>query len=409
MQLDLQSVIKTLSKWVEIKSVKSAPENGAPFGKGVNDMLIKALSDAKEMGFETKNYNGFIGEVIFGNGNDEEGIAILCHLDVVPEGDLSRWEYNPYKLTEKDGFLYGRGVLDDKGASVVCLYALKSLKDEGFIPSKKIKLIFGLDEESGWGCIDHYNKVAVMPKTGFSPDGEFPVLYAEKGIYHIKYSFNLSSGIEYITGGDRTNVVCDKARLKLKGENERLFSGVSAHGSTPEKGDNAIKKALLYLVNKGLFNSSDYENLFNDKLFENVKDESGPLTFSPNVIVVENGKIVITVDVRYPATYSLLEIEKLLRKVGDFEVLSHHKPLFQDKNGELVTTLSQVYEKYTGVKLEPTVTGGGTYARALKNGVAFGPAEVGEECCHEPNERISLKTLEKCFYIYKNAIKELSK
>ena len=409
MQLDLQSVIKTLSKWVEIKSVKSTPENGAPFGKGVNNMLIKALLDAKEMGFETKNYDGYIGEVIFGNGNDEDGIAILCHLDVVPEGELSRWEFNPFKLTVKDGFLYGRGVLDDKGASVVCLYALKSLKDEGFIPSKKIKLIFGLDEESGWGCIDHYNKVAVMPKTGFSPDGEFPVLYAEKGIYHVRYKFQLNSEVEYVLGGDRANVVCDRAVVKLKNQPEMVFTGVSAHGSTPEKGDNAIEKALLYLVQKGLFNNADYKKLFNNKLFENVKDESGHLTFSPNVIGVENGKIVITVDVRYPATYSLLEIEKLLSKVGGFEVLSHHKPLFQDKNGELVTTLSQVYEKHTGVKLEPTVTGGGTYARALKNGVAFGPAEAGEECCHEPNEKISVNTLEKCFYIYKNAIKELSK
>ena len=409
MQFDLQSVIKTLSKWVEIKSVKSTPCAGAPFGKGVNDMLIKALLDAEIMGFETKNYGGYIGEVIFGEGSDEKGLAILCHLDVVPEGDLSRWEFNPYKLTLKDGFLYGRGVLDDKGASVVCLYALKSLKDEGFIPSKKIKLIFGLDEESGWGCIEHYNKVAVMPDTGFSPDGEFPVLYAEKGIYHVRYKFKLSSEIEYILGGERPNVVCDKAVIKLKNQPEMVFKGVSAHGSTPEKGDNAIKKALEYLVQKGLFNSADYENLFNNKLFEKVVDESGILTFSPNVIGVEKGKIVITVDVRYPATYSLLEIEKLLSKVGGFEVLSHHKPLFQDKNGELVTTLSQVYEKHTGVKLEPTVTGGGTYARALKNGVAFGPAEVGEECCHEPNEKISVKTLEKCFYIYKNAIKELSK
>ena len=408
MQEIFNQAIKTLSEWVEIKSVKATPSEGAPFGLEIKKMLQKALLDASSLGFEVKNYDGYIGEVIYGNGDDSEGLAILCHLDVVPEGDLKRWNSPPYILTESDGYLYGRGVLDDKGAAVICLYALKSLKDEGFIPSKKIKLILGCDEESGWGCIDHYNKVAVMPKTGFSPDGEFPVLYAEKGIYHIEYNFDLNSDIEFIKGGERINVVCDKAQVKLKGKRAITFKGVSAHGSTPELGDNAIKKALKYLVKKGVFNECDYENLFSGRLFKNVKDESGILTFSPNVITIKEGKISIDVDVRYPVHYTLKEVEKLLNKVGKFKVISHHQPLYQDKNGELVTTLNSVYEKHTGVKLKPTTTGGGTYARALKNGVAFGPANIGEECCHEPNERISKKSLEDCFYIYKEAIRRLS-
>ena len=158
-----------------------------------------------------------------------------------------------------------------------------------------------------------------------------------------------------------------------------------------------------------MFNESDYENLFSGRLFEKIKDESGRLTFSPNVINIEKDKIIISVDVRYPVHYTLQEVEKALRKVGVFELISHHKPLYQDKSGELVTTLNGVYEEYTGTKCKPTTTGGGTYARALKNGVAFGPATAGEECCHEPNERISLKSLEQCFYIYKEAIKRLSK
>jgi succinyl-diaminopimelate desuccinylase len=181
------NALSVLKDWIKIKSVKSKPTKNAPFGKGVSKMLSKALSDAENLGFETKNYDGFIGEVVFGSGNDRDGLAVLCHLDVVPEGDLSLWSVSPYSAVEKDGYLYGRGVVDDKGAAALCLFALKELKDEGFVPSRKIKLILGCDEESGWGCIDHYNEVAVMPKIGFSPDGEFPVTYAEKGIYHIKY------------------------------------------------------------------------------------------------------------------------------------------------------------------------------------------------------------------------------
>ena len=148
------TALSVLKDWIKIKSVKSQEKDGAPFGVGVKKMLEKALADARSLGFETKNYDNFIGEVIFGDGCDEDGFAVLCHLDVVPEGDLSSWLVPPYSADIVDGYLYGRGVVDDKGAAAICLFALKELKDEGFVPSKKIKLIFGCDEESGWGCID---------------------------------------------------------------------------------------------------------------------------------------------------------------------------------------------------------------------------------------------------------------
>ena len=305
--------------------------------------------------------------------------------------------------------MYGRGVVDDKGAAAICLFAMKQLKDEGFIPSKKIKLIFGCDEESGWGCIDHYNEVAVMPKMGFSPDGDFPVIYAEKGIYHIKYSLPVSNEVERVEGGERINVVCDKCSVLLKNGERLEFSGVSAHGSTPELGDNAIKKALGALVERGLFSEQCYEYLFNGRLFEKFVDESGVLTFSPNVICKNGDNLEIKVDVRYPVHYKLCEVDKALEKIGKFEVIEHKKPLYADKEGWLVKTLNAVYEKHTGEKAVSQVTGGGTYARALKTGVAFGPVFEGGAVCHVPNERLKITELEKCFNIYKDAIKELSK
>lgn len=403
-----QNAVKTLNSWVEIKSVKSSPDEGAPFGVGVKNMLDKALSDAKELGFEVKNYDGFIGEVTFGEGDDYEGVAVLCHLDVVPEGDSSLWSYPPYKLTENGDYLIGRGVVDDKGSAVICLYALKALKDEGFIPSKKIKLIFGCDEESGWACIDHYNKVAVMPKLGFSPDGDFPVIYAEKGIYHVKFSFPISDEVVDVFGGERINVVCDKATVILKNEKVE-FSGKSAHGSTPELGDNAIKKALKFLVDKNLFSEQTFEFLFNGRLFEKFVDESGNLTFSPNVIKKVGNRAEISVDIRHPVHYTREEVDKVLSKIGEREVLEYKAPLYADKEGFLCKTLNQVYEKYTGEKAISQTTGGGTYARALKQGVAFGPVFEGGAVCHVPNEKIKKSHLEKCFYIYKDAIKQLSK
>ena len=408
MQLDIKSVINTLREWIEIKSVKSEALDGAPFGINNKIMLEKALSDAKAMGFEVKNYDGYVGEVIFGDGNDEEGVAVLCHLDVVPEGDISLWDTPPFALTEKDGVLYGRGVVDDKGAAVICLYALKALKDEGFTPSKKIKLIFGCDEESGWGCIDHYNKVAVMPKLGFSPDGDFPVTYAEKGIYHVKFTFPISDKVEDVFGGERINVVCDKATVKVDGENFNFY-GTSAHGSTPELGDNAIKKALAFLVEKGYFSEQSFNYLFKEELFSGFEDESGNLTFSPNVVKKIDNRVEILVDIRYPVHYTIAEVDKILKQIGGYQIIEHKAPLYADKNGTLCTTLNSVYEKHTGEVAVSQTTGGGTYARALKLGVAFGPVFEGGAVCHIPNEKFKISHLEKCYFIYKDAIKELSK
>lgn len=420
----LNESLKTLKKWISIDSTKSQPEDDAPFGLGVKTMLKTALNDAKNLGFEVKNYSGYIGEVVFGNGSDKDGLAILCHLDVVPAGDISKWNYAPFDLTVKDNIIYGRGVVDDKGCAVLCLYALKQLKDEGFIPSRKIKLIFGCDEESGWGCIEHYNKVATMPSEGFSPDGDFPVIYAEKGILHLEYEFDKHAEISSIFGGDRVNMVCDNVVVSLKNydkilkesatfyggiENNKAycFKGTTAHGSTPEKGDNAIKKALAFLSENNLFNKQAYLNLFcNEADFLKFKDETGILTFSPNVIST-NDKIFVKVDVRYPSTANYSDVEKALKKYGNYKILHHQKPLFVDKNSKLIKTLLSIYNKHTNSNKEPIAMGGGTYARVLEKGVAFGPTKNGESCCHKPNEYMSLSDYKECYEIYLDAIKKL--
>lgn len=416
--------LTTLEKIIAIKSVKGDAMSNSPFGKETADCLREFLSDAERLGFKTINYDNYVGEVVFGDGNDEDGLAILAHLDVVPEGDLKAWNYPPYKLSFDGEFLYGRGVIDDKGPATVCLYAMKSLKDEGFKPNRKIKLILGLDEESGWGCMDYYEKVATFPREGFTPDGDFPVIYAEKGIYHIRYEFNVGANVIDIFGGDRVNMVCDKASVSLKNfENHTEkaakfngkkidggyeFYGVTAHGSTPDKGVNAIKFALAFLVEINEFSKIDFDNLFNDgACLSEINDETGNLTFSPNVISYSNGKIYLQTDVRYPSTIDFNHINNRLLKVGKFTEIRHQLPLYNDKNGKLVKTLLGVFNEKTGRTDGAIAIGGGTYARALKNGVAFGASF--DEAAHVPNEKQSLKNYELCFDIYKEAIKRLTK
>ena len=421
------SAIQTLQNWIKIKSVKSEPKPDMPFGEGIYKMLKTALSDGEKLGFKCENYDNYIGEIVFGEGNDKDGLAILCHIDVVPEGELSLWNYPPFEGIIDNGTIYGRGVIDDKGPAVLCLYALKELLDEGFKPSKKIKLILGCDEESGWACIDHYKKVAKMPDIGFTPDGDFPLIYAEKGLIPYKYTYKKHDNIVDFYGGDRINVVCDKATIILKNIDENIiknaekncakvigntfvFEGKTAHGSTPENGDNAIKKALNFLVEIGEFDKNDFIYLFEDgKNLKSIKDYTGELSFSPNVVKIQDNKIEILVDVRHPCTYQREDVEKELQKIANGSVVNYTKPLIVDKESKLVKTLLNIYNESNKTNKTPLAIGGGTYAKALKCGVAFGPCEIDMNIAHMQNEGAEIEYLKKCYKMYKKAIKELSK
>lgn len=428
---EFDAMKETLKQLCSIPSVQGEPEPGMPFGKEVYRALDYFLGLGKRMGFETVNYDGYIGEIVWRGTTDEE-IAVLCHLDVVKAGALSDWKYPPFEPTEENGRIYARGTLDDKGPAVSILYMMKELKDEGFVPSKTIKFILGCNEETGWGCIEHYNEVAKMPDVGFSPDGNFPVIYAEKGIMHARYEFDCDASL-VISGGEMANMVCDRAvaASPLFDETSPIFSkagelckrygltvsggkiesrGVCAHGSTPECGKNAIDPLLACLCELGLVDKSVYRSLFEDfyKLKE-LHDETGNLTMSPDIIHAENGKMQVVVDFRYPSTKDPEEMERLVGQIGKYEMVSHHqKPLFCDKNSKLIQTLLGVYNEQCGVSEQPIAIGGGTYARALKNGVAFGPEFPGEEApVHQPNEYITLENLEKMSVIYKRALKAL--
>ena len=365
--------------------------------------------------------------MVFGEGSDEDGFAILCHLDVVPEGDESKWTYPPYSGVEINGEIYGRGIVDDKAPAVLCLYALKELKDNGFIPSKKIKLILGCDEESGWECIEHYKKVAVMPNEGFSPDGEFPVIYAEKGILHVEFSFDYDSRIVSLSGGERVNMVCDYATAKIGNLTEselKILNGVgltvdgsviksygkSAHGSTPEMGENALKRLFIGLGSIGAIDLDVYSGLFlNEDYFSEIKDETGKLTFSPDVCFLDNNTLKVQTDIRYPATFPLDKIEKLVSELGEYKILHEKAPIICDKEGKLVKTLLDIYNEEYNASETPIAIGGGTYARALKSGVAFGPSMLTDNMCHVPNERMKISSMAKCYNVYLKAIKNLSK
>ena len=251
-------IVKNLAQAVTYDSSQAEAKEGMPFGEGVAKCLDFYLSLADFMGFKTKNYDNYVGEVVWGEGKD---FAVLAHIDVVPAG--SGWTHDPFggEIDEENGKIWGRGTMDDKGPAMIALYAMHALKEEGFRPRRTIKLILGCNEETGWACIDHYNKVAKMPEEGISPDADFPVIYAEKGIIHARFAFD-AQGATFtgLKGGNRPNMVCDYcqaesalnedklAKLNLEYCDGKVISrGKSAHGSTPDKGINAIPAMLRYL------------------------------------------------------------------------------------------------------------------------------------------------------------------
>ena len=169
--------VKDLATLISFRSVLEPATKQAPFGEQTAKALEFCLQLGKDFGFETINYDNYAGEIIFGEG---EEFGIIGHLDVVPEG--IGWNTPPYTLTKIDNIYSGRGIDDDKGPLLACLYALKTLKDKGIKPNKKFRLILGCNEETGWKDIDYLKTKTQWPKIGFSPDGAFSVSCAEKGV-----------------------------------------------------------------------------------------------------------------------------------------------------------------------------------------------------------------------------------
>lgn len=424
----LHAIKSDIKKLCAFKSVQGEPVLGMPFGEEVAKALRFMLELGESFGFKSVNYDNYVGEIVWEGtetGENAKTLGVLCHLDVVKPGRLSDWVSDPFVPDERDGKIYARGATDDKGPAVVSLYAMKALKDEGFTPRHTIKLILGCNEETGWACMAHYKKVAKMPDFGFSPDGDFPVLYAEKGIFAPTFEFDCSDKIKIAEGGEMVNIVCDYAYavapidekaasdlgLKINGDKIESF-GVAAHGSTPDKGVNAIYPLLKYLAKLNLISQKVHELLFDDVLgLKKICDETGFLTMSPDILRAENGKLKITVDCRYPATLSPDFIDSAIGKIGKYDkaAAKHQLPLFNDKNSFLIKTLLNIYNEESGENAVPVAIGGGTYARALPLGAAFGPEMKGEDSrIHQPNEFISENCIKFLCRVYKRAIKELS-
>ena len=438
-----EELLDNMGRLVAIDSQLGTPAEGMPFGEGPAKVLHEALKIAEELGFKTVNLDNYCGYAEMGEG--EEIVGIAGHLDIVPAG--GDWTYDPFKLTREGDYVYGRGTTDDKGPVLEALYAMRLLRDSGVKLNKRVRLIMGCNEETGSKCMEHYNKVAEELSCGFTPDANYPCIHGEKGMLTMM-AYSKNTKIISINGGFVSNAVCDactavvpaeeglKDKLeaafaetklqeyKLTEENEQIniyAKGVSAHASTPTLGVNAAGVIFECLAKAGF--EDDFVKFYNSHIGTacdgsgiglKCEDEFGELTFCNGIVKTEEGVISCTIDIRFPVTYQVEDMlkmceEHLKDENGRIEIRTTTSPLFFPRESPLVEALYKAYTDVTGdTENKPMVIGGGTYAKSLKNIIAFGPEKPGEDYrIHGADEFTLVSEVEEAVLIYMEAIKNL--
>ena len=448
-------LIKDLQDSIRIKSVEEEAKQGMPFGEGPAKALEHFLSVGEKLGFKAENFDNYAGHIDFGTDDQEEMVGILGHVDVVPEG--TGWDHDPYGAEIVDNKMFGRGTLDDKGPMMICLYAMKALKDAGVPLKRKVRMILGANEETGWGCMKHYFDKLQMPHpaVSFTPDSEFPVTFAEKGILRALFKVKTDADIA-VKAGNVFNAVPESTTITLPlsyreaverelplynegkenkvsfeiAENKIIVTskGVAAHAAHPSLGYNSLSALMIFLGRLDIKENGFKEmvKFFNDKiqmefngklLGLNLVDEpSGEITINFGKCYVENGELIVSMDMRFPVTFEAESIkEKLFAVLGEygltFEPLKEEKPLYVPKDNFLVKTLMEVYQDMTGdMESQPISTGGGTYAKAVSNCVAFGALLKGTpDSMHQKNECIDLASLDTLLPLFVETIYRLAK
>ena len=448
-------IINSTCEIINIPSIFSdADAPDIPFGKNTLSALNYMLDLGKKFGFSTKNIDNKCGYIEFGEG--DKLLGIVAHLDVVPVDDS--WTYPPFNSTIDDNKIYGRGAIDDKGPAMAALYAMKIVRDNYKI-NKRVRLILGLNEENDWKCIERYKQTEEMPSISFSPDANFPCIYAEKTIesifikeiykrdekLYIKSISTNNNAINVVPKFCEVNLCFDSIISntiedvlkniissynynitfeRIGNKQMKLISeGIASHAAHPELGDNAISKLIIVLNDLFTYYSIPVDILnyfvqyigddYTGKNLEiNFNDESGSLTLNTAQFSLKDDNLTIGFNLRIPVTIDYNKIKDSFRKncTDNIDVIVSRiqEPLYISKDNNLVKTLCDIFNKYNNTHFEPQSIGGGTYSRAFDNCISFGPQMPGEkDMCHQSDEYISIDNLLFCCKVYTEAILSL--
>ena len=448
-----ERMLSMIYELVAVQSVKGEPQPGAPFGAGPRAALDKMIGICRREGFDTRLCYDVVGTADLCPNDEPPELGILCHLDVVPAQGQEGWLTDPFKMTEKEGVIYGRGVIDDKGPLVAAFAAMNCVRELKIPLKKGVRLIFGTDEENGSGDLDIYLAKEKLPKNVFTPDASFPVINIEKGMMRSRFKGSYKNGsVLSFHGGSIPNAVPDSAKCIITGIPEDVIrdaidsdmtgaeftykcraeetaircKGRSAHASTPENGINAVTALISLLcrlplekgrqldILHGLIRSFPFGETDGAKAGLRRSDEkSGALTLVFSIFNMEAGKCDGCIDVRFPTCMTLAEVESaetaaLAKADCKLDGYMGDEPHITDENSEFVQKLLTVYERCEGEKGRCIAIGGGTYVHNVEGGVAFG-VERGDTDyhMHGANEFITVEELLKDAVLYAEAIVEI--
>ncbi len=450
---------KELGLWVAHPSVSRADlaEKNAPYGPDCRKMLDFALERGKHYGFKTEDYEGYCGAIIYGDSKEEIGFA--CHLDVVPEGD--HWIYKPYEMSEKDGYLIGRGVSDDKGPTISCLFLMRFFKENNIPLNNTLRLMAGCAEETGMADFKWYvNEFkGVVPKFSIVADCGFPVCFAQKGGYDAAFKIPMGKNVVDIFAGNVRNAIPDEAYMVISGidaekaadllaefDNIKLETledgnvklsafGKGGHAAAPEGKKNALvylsevaseleSKTELDLGGVKFIYDGFYSPYGEGFGIDNEDEKMGKLTINAGVIRKHGDSAQLEIDIRYPHSSDPKEITVKLSSLGEkygsgLINISVASPYYIDPEDEKVLTLLKVYNELTGEDAKPYSMGGGTYSRVIPNAMSFGPGfkngkapeflPEGHGGAHGPDEVNCLEDWFTSFKIYVKSVYELDK
>lgn len=445
---EFDALIKDLADLVAVNSVldETTAKENQPFGKANRVVLDKMLAIGERDGYTTKDVEGYAGHIDIGSG--DEVVAVLGHLDVVPVNETG-WATPPFELTKVENKYFGRGTSDDKGPLLAAYYAAKIVEKSGLETRKKMRIIFGCNEESGSKCMKYYFTKEPFPNMGFTPDANFPVVYGEKKGVQFHFTGQIKENdLISLHAGTVVNIVPEKATAVLKGTKERYeeafqqflkekeltgtihsngntttleLIGKSSHASLPHLGRNAVvllSEFLNTVITHPVisFIAEYFTDDYNaQKLGFGFTGQMGSLTLNVGIVDYEDQALNIYLDLRCPHE---LDSEKMLtcihQAIDPYGWTEEHhigSHLFVDPNSELIQGLHQAYVDCTGdKKAQPQAIGGGTYAKTMPNCVAFGPEFPGtDNQIHQNNEFVDIDELKLAILIYANALYNLIK
>ncbi|MBR5502767.1 MAG: Sapep family Mn(2+)-dependent dipeptidase [Oscillospiraceae bacterium] len=448
-------ILRDIKRLVDINSIKSAPVAHAPYGEGVRAAELEAMKIASELGFPlVRDCEGYLAYAHL--GDEEKFLGVIAHADVVPVGD--GWFGDPFCMVEREGFIVGRGVADDKGPLVAAMYACKYLMENNIPLKYGVRVLIGCDEECGMSDVDYYLSKYTAPVFTFTPDAGFPVCHGEKGIYSGDLvSPAIENGkIKYIHGGLASNVVADVCTAKVAADADAIraaaegkdcytvseedglvvitAAGKAAHAADAWDSVNANLLVLQLLLDANVLEGTELAAakfmcavmLDMEGNFLNIAAEDG--RFAKNSIIGgmirlrEDGRIALNTNSRYNTAIAPADIEKNIeQKAAMFgftvDNVSNSGPVYLEPDCPAVKLMTDIYNDVAGDNAEPYTISGGTYARKLPNAVAFGIATGNFEAekdapewagsAHMKNESVKIDRIMKATEIYIQALIKL--